>query len=230
MPRITKVTTRTGDRGETGLATGERVAKDAPRVAAYGTVDELNSVLGVALATGLHSRLAGIVRRLQSELFDLGGDLSMPEPPEHHDRREPESGEAQGSEGAEGGSPAGRTRAAREAKRLITQESVDRLEEDQAELLESLPPLENFVMPGGTPGAAHLHVARTVARRAEREVVTLRRTERVDDATLVYLNRLSDLLFVMARYDNRMASVPEPMWDSGAGRGDRRGPGENRAG
>jgi cob(I)alamin adenosyltransferase len=213
MPRITKVTTRTGDRGETSLGTGKRLPKDAPRVAAYGTVDELNSVLGVVLAAGVHPRLAKSVRQLQNELFDLGGDLSMPEPDEE--------------KGTRSGRETRGDRAARERKRLITRESVDRLEEEIAALLEMLPPLENFVMPGGTQGAAHLHVARTVARRAERELVTLRRTERVDDAALVYLNRLSDLLFVMARYDNLMASVPEPTWSAGAGAPD---PGEQPAG
>jgi cob(I)alamin adenosyltransferase len=170
-------------------------------------------VLGVALATGLHPKLAEIAQRLQNELFDLGGDLCMPEPDEGAPA--PASRETRGD------------RAARERKRLITRESVDRLEEEMEDLLEVLPPLVNFVMPGGTLGAAHLHVARTVARRAEREVVALRRTERVDDAALVYLNRLSDLLFVMARYQNLMASEPEPTWSAGAGAPD---PGETPAG
>lgn len=229
MPRITKVTTRTGDRGETGLGTGKRLPKDAPRVAAYGTVDELNSVLGVALATGLHPRLAEIVRRLQNELFDLGGDLCMPEPEEPPEAEEGQTsgGAEEGLEGREAPAARGAPKAPKARQRLITGESVEHLEEKTAELLEGLPPLKNFVMPGGTLGAAHLHVARTVARRAEREVVTLRRTERVDDATLVYLNRLSDLLFVMARYDNVMASEPEPTWNVGAGAPD---PGENPTG
>jgi cob(I)alamin adenosyltransferase len=187
MPRITKVTTRTGDRGETGLGSGRRVPKDSPRTAAYGTVDELNSALGVALAAGLDEKLAGRLRAVQNELFHLGADLCIPE----EDK-------------------------ARHPGPRIEERHVAALESFQEELAADLEPLRNFVLPGGSPGAAHLHVARTVCRRAERRAVALARQEAIGPEVVRYLNRLSDVLFTMARWENLRKGVAEPLWDSRA--------------
>ena len=187
MPRITKVYTRTGDSGETGLGGGQRVPKDSPRIAAYGTVDELNSCLGVALATGLDERVAAPLARVQNELFHLGSDLCILE----------EDKEAM---------PVPR----------IEARHVDALEALMDELSAKLEPLANFILPGGSPGAAQLHVARTVCRRAERELVALAREEAVGTFTIRYLNRLSDALFVLARYENLCRGESDVLWDSRA--------------
>ena len=187
MPRITKVYTRSGDDGTTALGTGQRVPKDSPRVEAYGTVDEANSAIGVALASGLEPALLEALAAIQNDLFHLGSDLCITEadkaarPVPHIESRHVEN-----------------------LERLI-----DRLSAD-------LPPLENFVLPGGSPGAAHLHVARAVCRRAERAAVSLARSEPVGDQVIVYLNRLSDALFVMARWENRQKGVPDVLWNSRA--------------
>lgn len=187
MPRITKVTTKKGDAGETSLGSGRRVPKDSPRTTAYGTVDELNSVLGVALTSGLEAEVEACLRRVQNELFHLGADLCIPD----EDKQ-------------------------RFPGPKIEPRHVTALEQVQDRLTEELEPLSNFVLPGGSAGAAHLHVARTVCRRAERLVVTLARAEPVGEETVRYLNRLSDLLFTMARFENRRKGVPEPIWDSRA--------------
>lgn len=187
MPRITKVTTRTGDRGETSLGGGRRVPKDHPRTTAFGTVDELNAHLGLALAAGLDERLAGPLAAIQNELFHLGADLCIPE----EDRE-------------------------RHPGPRIEPRHVEGLEVFQEELAGELAPLTNFVLPGGAPGAAQLQVARAVCRRAERLAVTLARSEAVGPEVVRYLNRLSDLLFTMARYENHRKGVPEPVWDSRA--------------
>jgi cob(I)alamin adenosyltransferase len=185
VPRLTRIYTRTGDRGETGLGAGERLPKDDPRVEAYGTVDELSSVLGVARAAGLEPRLEAELARVQNELFHLGADLCVRE--EDKQRR-----------------PGPRV----EARHVAALEAtIDALNGE-------LEPLANFILPGGSPGAAHLHVARTVCRRAERLLVTLMRHEAVGEHTLAYLNRLSDALFVMARWENRQRGVPDVLWDS----------------
>src|SRR3990170_8105596 len=162
MPRITKVYTRTGDDGTTGLGTRRRVPKDSPRIEAYGTVDELNSHIGAAVATGLDPILQGELARIQNDLFHLGSDLCVPE----EDK-------------------------ARFKVPQIEQRHVDALEQLMDRLSTKLAPLENFVLPGGSSGAAHLHVARTVCRRAERLLVSLMRVEAVGEQTLPYLNRLS---------------------------------------
>lgn len=187
MPKITKVYTRTGDAGETGLGGGQRVPKDSLRIQAYGTVDELNSVLGVALAQGLDEAVAEPLRKVQNELFHLGSDLCILE--EDKERM-----------------PVPR----------IEKRHVDALEQLMDRLSTELPALANFILPGGSLGAAHLHVARTVCRRAERELVALAREEAVGEHTIVYLNRLSDALFVLARYQNRQAGVEDVLWDSRA--------------
>jgi cob(I)alamin adenosyltransferase len=187
MPRITRVYTRTGDDGRTGLGGGQRVPKDSPRIEAYGTVDELNSSIGAAIALGLVPEIAERLRAIQNELFHLGSDLSILE----EDK-------------------------ARTPVPRIEERHVKALETTMDSLTESLAPLENFVLPGGAPGAAALHVARTVCRRAERRVIALSRVEPVGAHTVVYLNRLSDALFVMARYENAKRGVPDVLWDSRA--------------
>lgn len=187
MPRLTKIYTRTGDEGLTALGGGQRLPKDALRVSAYGTVDELNSAIGVALAGGLVDRLAAVLPEIQNELFHLGSDLCFLE----EDK-------------------------AQYPVPQIEERHIQRLEALIDELTAVVGPLENFILPGGSPGAAQLHVARTVCRRAERDVTTLAREEAVGGLVLPYLNRLSDALFVMARYENHERGTAEPLWDSHA--------------
>lgn len=187
MPRLTTLYTRKGDDGTTALGGGQRVPKDALRVCAYGTVDELNSALGVALAHGLSARLAEALPPIQNELFHLGSDLCFVEADK-----------------------------ARYAIPQVEERHVQRLEHLIDELNAAVGPLENFILPGGSIGAAHLHLARTVCRRAEREITALAREEPVGAFVLQYLNRLSDALFVMARYENQQRGFPEPLWDSRA--------------
>ena len=187
MPRLTRIYTRTGDAGETALGGGQRLPKDHPRIAAFGTVDELSSALGVALATGLEERLAAEVRRIQNELFHLGSDLCFRE----------EDKEAR-------------------ALPAIEPRHVEALERAIDELNGELGPLANFILPGGSTGAASLHLARAICRRAERCVVALAREEAVGQHAVVYLNRLSDALFVMARWENHRRGTPEVLWDSRA--------------
>ncbi len=162
------------------------MAKDDPRVRAYGTVDELNSSIGLALALGLTERLVVELGRVQNELFDLGSDLCWPEDDER-----------------------------RGAIPTVQPRHVERLEQLIDELNAVVGPLTNFLLPGGSPGAAQLHVARTVCRRAEREALTLSHVEPVGELVLPYVNRLSDALFVMARYENHERGVAEPLWHPG---------------
>ena len=185
MPRLTRIYTRKGDDGTTGLGGGQRIAKDALRVSTYGTVDELNSAIGVALAAGLVPRLAEALPAIQNELFHLGSDLCFLE----------------------------EDKVAFKIPQIAARH-VETLERLMDELNEVVGPLENFVLPGGSPGAAHLHVARTVCRRAERDAIALARSEKIGTFVIPYLNRLSDALFVMARYENHQRGVPEPNWNS----------------
>lgn len=187
MPRITRVYTRTGDDGTTALSGGERLSKDSLRVEAYGTVDELNAMIGVAVAASVADELVAPLAEIQNKLFHLGAQLSRVEV---------------GDSG-----PAGPR---------VTQEDAESLERLMDTLSDSLDPLENFVLPGGTHAASQLHVARTVCRRAERIAVTLAREEALAPEVLVYLNRLSDALFVMARFDNAAQGVDDVLWDSRA--------------
>ncbi|MGH2535930.1 MAG: cob(I)yrinic acid a,c-diamide adenosyltransferase [Candidatus Promineifilaceae bacterium] len=187
MPRLTKLYTRTGDDGSTALGSRERVGKDNPRVAAYGEVDELNSALGLALALGLVPRLMEVVPGIQNELFNLGSDLAFP--PDAADVPQVPRIEARHIAALEG--------------------FID-------ELSAAVGPLENFILPGGAPGAAALQLARAICRRAEREVVALGRSEPLPRPALTYLNRLSDALFVMARFENHSRGVAEPLWDTHA--------------
>lgn len=185
MPRLTKIYTRQGDKGQTSLGSGIKVPKDSLRVSAYGTVDELNSSIGVAIASGLDIKLASVLPEIQNELFHLGSDLSF---------REEDKKQFQIPQ--------------------IEKRHVDRLEALIDELTAVVGPLENFILPGGSIGSAHLHVARTICRRAEREVITLSKEEAIGAFVIIYLNRLSDALFVMARYENHSKGIPEPLWDS----------------
>lgn len=178
--RLSKIYTRTGDDGTTGLGDGERIAKDSLRVSAYGDVDELNSAIGIVLATGeADADLANRLTALQSRLFDLGGEFCIP----------------------------GTT--------LISADQVAQVESLLDELNADLPPLKDFVLPGGTPAAAACHLARTICRRAERSAWQLARTEDINPESLKFLNRLSDLLFVIARHLNRQAGRGEPLWQRG---------------
>jgi cob(I)alamin adenosyltransferase len=178
MVVLNKIYTRTGDDGTTALGTGERVPKQALRIAAYGTIDETNATIGMAriqLAGG-HPAVDSKLQRIQNDLFDLGADLCVPdrgEKPKYEPLR-------------------------------VTQAQVDRLEAEIDEMNATLKPLRSFVLPGGAPGAAALHVARTVSRRAERIIVELAAhpDEPVSDAVLKYVNRLSDFLFVASRFVN----------------------------
>jgi cob(I)alamin adenosyltransferase len=185
MPRITKVYTRTGDDGTTALGAGGRVPKESKRIEAYGTVDELNSQIGVAIAGGLDPSIATRLTGIQNDLFHLGSDLCA-------------------------------TEEAKTEKPLpvIAQRHVDALEQWMDEMSAELSPLENFVLPGGSPGAARLHVARTICRRAERVAVALSRTEPVGARVIAYLNRLSDALFVAARFENSRRGAPDVLWNS----------------
>ena len=187
MPKLTRLYTRKGDEGETSLGGGQRVPKDSLRVTAVGTIDELNASLGVALTHGLAPRLAESLPPIQNELFHLGSDLCFLE----EDK-------------------------VKHPLPQIEARHIEHLERLVDEFNAAVGPLQNFILPGGSVGAAHLHVARTLCRRAERAVVSLARKEPVGPLALRYLNRLSDLLFVMARYENKERGVDEPLWDSRA--------------
>ena len=178
-----KIYTKTGDAGETSLFGGTRVAKDHTRVAAYGDVDETNAAIGLVLAQSDDARLDDLLRRVQADLFALGAELADV-----------------------------RTDRQRDAKAAVTSEMIERLEMEIDARDRELPPLRAFVLPGGHPVAAHLHHARTVCRRAERSTVAHARAATVDPLAIVYLNRLSDLLFVLARYDNHLNGRPEQTW------------------
>lgn len=187
MPRITKIYTRSGDDGTTGLGGGQRVKKHDLRIEVYGTVDELNSAIGAAVAQGVVPELATRLRAIQNELFHLGSDLCILE----------------------------EDKANFQVPR-IEKRHVDALEAALDAMTPEVGPLENFILPGGSPGAAWLHVARTICRRAERLLTALAERETVGEYTVRYLNRLSDALFVMARLENKRRGVEDPLWDSRA--------------
>jgi len=175
--RLSRIYTRTGDDGTTGLGDGSRVPKDSVRVEAYGTVDELNSAIGVLLAIpALPREVTACLTEVQHELFDMGGELCIP------------------------------------GHRAITAEHVRRLEESLDHFNDALPALKEFILPGGGPAAAACHLARTIARRAERRVCTLAAAQSVSPEVVKYLNRLSDLLFVVARVLARHEQGTEVLW------------------
>jgi cob(I)alamin adenosyltransferase len=185
MVRINRVYTRAGDDGSTALAGGRRVPKDSLRIEAYGTVDELNSAIGVAVAAGLEGPLAEPFGVIQQVLFNLGAELATPLAP---------------GEEATGPRVEGR--------------HVDQLESWIDDWNEGLEPLTSFVLPGGDATAAHLHLARTICRRAERLTFALSREEHVGEYVSPYLNRLSDLLFVASRLQNQLSGHGDVLWDS----------------
>lgn len=179
-----KIYTRTGDEGETGLFGGPRVRKDHVRIEAYGAIDELNAVLGAArlYVATLDSAMDALLASIQNDLFDLGAELATPDP--------------------------------QKRRRVVSPEQIARLEQAIDRYEADLPPLKQFILPGGSPAGARLHVARTVCRRAERRLVQLERTpgEEGSPGTVIYVNRLSDLLFVLARAANQRAGVPDVPW------------------
>ena len=175
--RLSRIYTRTGDDGSTGLGDGSRTGKDSARVNAYGTVDEANSTIGLVLATELPDAVRDLLVSIQHQLFDLGGELCIP-------------GHA-----------------------AITDADVERLEQHLDAFNEDLPALKEFILPGGGEGGARCHIARTVVRRAERETVTLARHEAVRPEAIRYLNRLSDLLFVLSRVLARASGHGEVVWN-----------------
>ncbi len=174
--RLSKIVTRTGDNGTTGLGDGSRVPKDDARIEAIGAVDELNSLLGLLLTHKIPESPRACLNRIQHELFDLGGELSIP------------------------------------GHLMIKPEAAERLEHDTERFNTSLPPLQEFILPGGTAAAAICHVARAVCRRAERRTVTLARQSQINPCLQIYLNRLSDLLFVVARILARNDGGQEILW------------------
>ncbi len=175
--RLSKIYTRTGDDGTTGLGDGSRVAKDSARVTAYGTVDEANSAIGLLLAADMADDVRTLLTSVQHQLFDLGGELCIP-------------GHA-----------------------AIQDADIDRLERELDRHNADLPPLKDFILPGGGEAAARCHLARTIVRRAEREAVTLSHHDAVRPQAIRYLNRLSDLLFVLARVFARASGEGEVLWD-----------------
>ncbi len=183
-----KIYTKTGDKGKTSLFGGTRVEKDTKRIEAYGAVDELNSQIGVARSLNPPGEIDRILDGIQHDLFVLGSDLATPGPKQ------------------------------RKQIDLIEARHVEDLERTIDHLEERLEPLERFILPGGSQVGAQLHLARTVCRRTERVVVSLLRKGDIGTTPFVYLNRLSDLLFVMARYVNKLAGVGEVQWTSGRGR------------
>lgn len=175
--RLSKIYTRTGDDGTTGLGDGSRVEKDTLRIEVIGTVDELNSLIGLLLTGTVPEVQRGTLITVQHTLFDLGGELSIP----------------------------GHT--------MVTANNVATLEQALDRMNERLSPLKEFILPGGSTEAAHCHLARSVCRRAERRIISLNKTESVNAAAIQYLNRLSDLLFVMARSLNQAAGQPDVLWE-----------------
>ncbi len=176
--RLSKIYTRTGDNGTTGLGDGTRVAKDSLRIEAMGDVDELNSVIGLMLTETVPDILIDTLTQIQHDLFNLGGEICIPD------------------------------------YVILQQANIDNLEEAIDTLNDELAPLKEFILPGGTKAAAFCHLARTVCRRAERKLITLARDEKVTEISLKYLNRLSDLLFVVCRIINKEASVPDVLWQN----------------
>ena len=174
--RLSKIYTRTGDDGTTGLGDGTRVPKDSARVNAYGTVDELNSAIGIVLACDVAANLREVLVQVQHDLFDLGGELCIP------------------------------------GMAMVHAADIDRLEQGLDTLNEDLPALKEFILPGGGMAAAQCHLARTICRRAERAVITLSRSDTVRGEAVHYLNRLSDLLFVIARVLARASGHGEVLW------------------
>ncbi|MBL4616297.1 MAG: cob(I)yrinic acid a,c-diamide adenosyltransferase [Robiginitomaculum sp.] len=189
MVRLNKIYTRTGDAGQTHLSDGSRTSKTDCRVVAFGAVDELNSAIGLAVREVKSKQLLTDLARIQNELFDLGADLSHPGPDEQ----------------------------AKTTPLRVVSEQVEQLESSIDQMNESLEPLKSFILPGGSEAAARLHLARAICRRAEIDALLLAETQSSNKAALVYLNRLSDFLFVAARFENKQENT-EVLWVPGASR------------
>lgn len=179
-----KIYTKTGDKGETGLFGGERVSKNNLRLNAYGSIDELNSFLGLAIIEVTSIEIKNVINDLQNKLFVLGSDLATPETEKNaklNITRLPDS------------------------YILDTEKTIDNFE-------AKLDKLKNFILPGGSKGSALLHICRTISRRAEREVVALKNTEHIGENIVIFLNRLSDLFFVLSRFENKYSNIPDTKW------------------
>src|ERR671919_103829 len=191
--RITRVYTRTGDKGETSLVGGKRVSKDSPRIDAYGTIDELNSIIGLARvfneenldAGEAHQFLDGVLCKIQDELFDLGSELATP--PEFF----------------------------QEGMYRVSEKEIERIEKLIDKCQKDLEPLKSFILPGGGRVGAYLHQCRTVCRRAEREILRLSRAEEINHDVIKYMNRLSDLFFVLSRWISKQTGEQEYLWQRG---------------
>ena len=179
-----KIYTKTGDKGETGLFGGERVSKHSTRLDAYGTVDELNSFLGLAILEVNNQEIKNIIKEIQQKLFVVGSDLATPQTEKNQ-------------------------------KLKITRtpdEYIDETEKLIDKFESQLDELKNFILPGGSKGSALLHICRTIARRAEREIVALKNTEEIGNNIVIFLNRLSDLFFVLSRFENKYSNIPDTKW------------------
>ena len=183
---MTRIYTKTGDKGETELFGGDRVSKDSSRIEAYGTVDELNSFIGLAVTEVRNEEVKNLLIKIQNELFEVGSNLAAPDIKKDKKNLIPKI---------------------KEDFFLDAEKAIDRFE-------EILEPLKNFILPGGTKGAAILHVCRSVCRRAERRVVALNKSVNIDEKIIIFLNRLSDLFFVLARYENHAAGNKDFIWKS----------------
>jgi len=180
-----KIYTKTGDKGETSLFGGERVSKNHQRICAYGTIDELNSFIGLALTEVKSQEIKDILTDIQNKLFIVGSDLATPQTEKNN-----------------------KLNIQRTSEKFI----ID-AEKDIDTISEKLDPLRNFILPGGSKGSALLHICRTITRRAEREIVELKKMDNISDNILVFLNRLSDLFFVLSRYENKVLNFPETKWN-----------------
>ena len=179
-----KIYTKTGDKGETGLFGGERVSKNNLRLNAYGSIDELNSFLGLAVTEVTNAEIKSVLNDLQNKLFVLGSDLATPETEKNKKLKATRLPDSYISE---------------------TEEAIDKFE-------ARLDELKNFILPGGSKGSSLLHICRTISRRAEREVVALKNTEHIGENIVIFLNRLSDLFFVLSRFENKYSNIPDTKW------------------
>lgn len=177
-----KIYTKTGDKGQTSLFGGQRVWKDDLRISSYGTIDELNSMIGLAITEVVYEEILDLLKRIQNRLFTVGADLATPfEKSLHIDR--------------------------------VDEKYITESEKDIDYFSSKIPELRQFILPGGTKAAAILNLCRTICRRAERNVITLSKSEEINYNVVIYLNRLSDLFFVLARFDNYVNNVPDVIWD-----------------
>ncbi|MEJ2614207.1 MAG: cob(I)yrinic acid a,c-diamide adenosyltransferase [Ignavibacteriaceae bacterium] len=181
-----KIYTKTGDRGETGLFGGTRISKSSPRIEAYGTVDELNSFIGLAITEAQDGSVKSLLNKIQNQLFIVGSDLATPKSTEDQKKN----------------------------ILRIPAEFHEEIEKSIDSFEEKLDELKNFIIPGGSKSASLLHICRTISRRAERRVVALNSLEQINENIVIFLNRLSDLFFVLSRYENKVSNHPDVIWES----------------